>query len=131
MIGVAVLGAGRIGKIHARNVALNPRCKLVAVADPDEGSGDVASPRALGAEAMTDARAAIARSDVQAIVVGTPTDTHVDFTLDAARRGKAVLCEKPIDLDIKKADAAVAEIEKLGAKVMIAFNRRFDPSARP
>ena len=65
----------------------------------------------------------------QAIVVGTPTDTHVDFTLDAARRGKAVLCEKPIDLDIKKADAAVAEIEKLGAKVMIAFNRRFDPSA--
>jgi myo-inositol 2-dehydrogenase/D-chiro-inositol 1-dehydrogenase len=129
MIGVAVLGAGRIGKIHARNVALNPRCKLVAVADPlQEAAASLAG--ALGAQAMTDARAAIARPDVQAIVVGTPTDTHVDFTLDAARRGKAVLCEKPIDLDIKKADAAVAEIEKLGAKVMIAFNRRFDPSAQ-
>jgi myo-inositol 2-dehydrogenase/D-chiro-inositol 1-dehydrogenase len=62
-------------------------------------------------------------------VIGTPTDTHVDFMLDAARRGKAVLCEKPVDLDISKVDAAAAEVDKRGARVMVAFNRRFDPSA--
>src|SRR5436309_2941479 len=128
LIRVAVLGAGRIGKIHARNVALNPRCRLVAVADPMKDAADALASQ-LGCEPMSDARAAIARDDVDAIVIGTPTDTHIDFTLEGARRGKAVLCEKPIDLDIKKADAAVAEIEKLKAKVMIAFNRRFDPSA--
>lgn len=128
MIRVAVLGAGRIGKIHARNVSLNPRCKLVAVADPAEDAARALA-ESFGAEAAASAGATISRKDVDAIVVGSPTDTHIDFTLEGARRGKAVLCEKPIDLDIRKADVAVAEIEKLGAKVMIAFNRRFDPSA--
>jgi myo-inositol 2-dehydrogenase/D-chiro-inositol 1-dehydrogenase len=83
----------------------------------------------LGAEASTDAAATLARGDVDAVVIGTPTDTHVDLMLAAARGGKAVLCEKPVDLDISRADAAAAEIAKLGAKVMVAFNRRFDPSA--
>src|SRR3954447_16213304 len=128
MIRVAVLGAGRIGKIHARNVAMNHDCKLIAIADPVESAAKSLAD-ALGCEHSASAGATIARNDVDAIVVGTPTDTHIDFTLEGARRGKAVLCEKPIDLDIRKADAAVAEIEKLGAKVMIAFNRRFDPSA--
>src|SRR5438067_1592429 len=128
MIAVAVLGAGRIGKIHARNVAQNPRCRLVAVADPVESAAKSLAD-ALGCKASASAGATIARDDVDAIVIGTPTDTHIDFTLEGARRGKAVLCEKPIDLDIRKADAAVAEIERLKAKVMIAFNRRFDPSA--
>ena len=72
----------------------------------------------------------IGRDDVDAVVVGTPTDTHVDLMLRAVRAGKAVLCEKPIDLDIAKADAAVAEIERGGGRVMVAFNRRFDPSAQ-
>jgi len=128
MIRVAVLGAGRIGNIHARNVARNPDCKLVAVADPVESAAKSLAD-ALGCKASASAGATIARDDVDAIVIGTPTDTHIDFTLEGARRGKAVLCEKPIDLDIRKADAAVAEIERLNAKVMIAFNRRFDPSA--
>src|SRR6185369_10944105 len=128
MIRVAVLGAGRIGKIHANNVALNPRCKLVAIADPIEAAA-MSLADSLGCESSASAGATIARNDIDAIVIGTPTDTHIDFTLEGARRGMAVLCEKPIDLDIRKADAAVAEIEKLKAKVMIAFNRRFDPSS--
>jgi myo-inositol 2-dehydrogenase / D-chiro-inositol 1-dehydrogenase len=128
MIRIAMLGAGRIGKIHARNVAANPRCRLVAVADPVATAARELA-EALGAEASTDPRATVAREDVDAVIIGTPTDTHVDFMLDAARRGKAVLCEKPVDLDIRKADSAAAEVEKLGARVMIAFNRRFDPSA--
>ena len=123
-----MLGAGRIGKIHARNVAANPRCRLVAVADPiAESTRSLAE--SLGADSSTDAAATLARPDVDAVVIGTPTDTHVDLMLAAARGGKAVLCEKPVDLDISRADAAAAEITKLGAKVMVAFNRRFDPSA--
>jgi myo-inositol 2-dehydrogenase/D-chiro-inositol 1-dehydrogenase len=125
MVGIAVLGAGRIGKIHAASVAANPRAQLVAVADPfPEAVEPVA--KSLGAEAMTDCMAAIARPDVDAIVIGTPTDTHVGFLLRAVELGKAVLCEKPIDLDMAKSESAAAEVERVGGRVMLAFNRRFD-----
>jgi myo-inositol 2-dehydrogenase/D-chiro-inositol 1-dehydrogenase len=123
-----MLGAGRIGKIHARNVAANPRCRLVAVADAIADSARSLAEN-LGADSSIDAAATLARPDVDAVVIGTPTDTHVDLMLAAARGGKAVLCEKPVDLDIRRADAAAAEIAKIGANVMVAFNRRFDPSA--
>lgn len=125
MVGIAVLGAGRIGKIHAASVAANPKAQLVAIADPfPEAVEPVA--KSLGVEAMTDCMAAIARPDVDAIVIGTPTDTHVSFLLKAVELGKAVLCEKPIDLDIAKSESAAAEIERMHGRVMLAFNRRFD-----
>jgi myo-inositol 2-dehydrogenase / D-chiro-inositol 1-dehydrogenase len=129
MLRVAVLGAGRIGRIHASNVALNRNAKLVAVADP---LGDAAKTLAAewGCEASLDASSVLQRNDVDAVVIGTPTDTHISLTLDAVRNGKAVLCEKPIDLDIAKVDEAVAELERLNGRVMVAFNRRFDPSAQ-
>lgn len=127
MIRVAVLGAGRIGQIHAANVAANPLAKLVAVVDPIEASARALAQR-LGCEASINAEATIAREDVDAVVIGTPSDTHAYLMLLAARAGKAVLCEKPVDNDLAKADAAVAELKSLGAKVMMAFNRRFDPS---
>ncbi|OCX63772.1 inositol 2-dehydrogenase [Thioclava sp. SK-1] len=127
MIGIATLGAGRIGKIHAGNVAANPNARLVAVADP---FAEACEPLAAqyGACAMTDPMAAIARDDVDAVVIGTPTDTHIGLLMHAVKLGKAVLCEKPIDLDMGKSAQAAAQIEKLGAKVMLAFNRRFDPT---
>ena len=104
MLGIAVLGAGRIGKIHAANVAANPRAKLIAVADPFAEAVDPLA-EALGTEPMLDSIAAIARSDVDAVVIGTPTDTHVTLMLKAVELGKPVLCEKPIDLDIAKSEA--------------------------
>lgn len=127
MIGIAVLGAGRIGKIHAGNVAANPNARLVAVADP---FAEACTPLAAqyGAEAMTDPMAAIAREDVDAVVIGTPTDTHIELLTRAVELGKAVLCEKPIDLDLGKSREAAAQIDKMGGKVMLAFNRRFDPT---
>ena len=127
MIQVAVLGAGRIGQIHAANVAANPRAKLVAVADPIAASGKALAEK-LNCESATDAEELIARSDIDAVVIGTPSDTHARLMLLAAHAGKAVLCEKPVDNDLAKADAAVAELEALKARVMMAFNRRFDPS---
>ncbi|MGH7106046.1 MAG: Gfo/Idh/MocA family oxidoreductase, partial [Acetobacteraceae bacterium] len=128
MIRIAVIGAGRIGRIHAANAAANPRCRLVAVADTVASAATALAARH-GAEAATDPRAVLARPDLDAVIIGTPTDTHVDLLLEAARRGKAVLCEKPVDLEIRKVDAAIAEANRLGARAMVAFNRRFDPSA--
>ena len=126
MIRIAVLGAGRIGRIHAANAAANPRCRLVAVADVlAEAAARLA--KSTGCEAASDPAATLARTDVDAVVIGTPTDTHVALLLEAARRGKSVLCEKPVDLDIRKVEEAASEVARLGAKVMVAFNRRFDP----
>ncbi|GGE02048.1 inositol 2-dehydrogenase [Aureimonas endophytica] len=125
MVRIAVLGAGRIGKIHAASVAANPKAKLVAVADPF-GDAVRTVAEAHGADAMTDAMEAIARPDVDAVVIGTPTDTHVGLMTRAVELGKAVLCEKPIDLDIAESEKAAANVERLGGKVMLAFNRRFD-----
>ena len=128
MTRVAVLGAGRIGRVHARNVATTSGCTLVGVADP-VGNAAAALTDRYGGRAETDASAFITDGGVDAVVIGTPTDTHVDLMLQAARHGKAILCEKPIDLDLGRALAAAGEVERLGARVMVAFNRRFDPSA--
>jgi myo-inositol 2-dehydrogenase/D-chiro-inositol 1-dehydrogenase len=129
MLGVAVLGAGRIGKIHARNVAESSGAKLVVVADPFGDAAQVLATQC-GCEASPDPLAAIGRPDVDAVVIGTPTQTHIELMLQAVKSGKAVLCEKPIDLDFAKADAAVTEIEHLGGRVMLAFNRRFDRASQ-
>lgn len=127
MIRVAVLGAGRIGQIHAANVAANIRAELVAVADPVSAAAASLAQR-LNCAASIDAEALIASSEVDAVVIGTPSDTHARLMLLAARAGKAVLCEKPVDNDLAKADEAVAELARLKVPVMLAFNRRFDPS---
>lgn len=125
MIGIAVLGAGRIGSIHAHNVAANSNARLLVVADPVAAAAQgLAGP--LEADAITDCMAAIDRDDVSAVVVATPTHTHIGLMLHAVRQGKAVLCEKPIDLDVEKSSAAVAEVQAANGKVMLAFNRRFE-----
>jgi len=128
MIRIAVLGAGRIGQVHATSVASNARAKLVAVVDAVPAAAAKLAQKH-GCEAAGDPLAIIARADVDAVVIGTPTDTHVDLVLAAAKAGKAVLCEKPIDLDIGRATVALQQVEKVGARVMMGFNRRFDPSA--
>ena len=127
MIRVAMLGAGRMGKIHGANAAANPRATLVVVADPVAAAADGLA-AALGCEASTDPEATIARLDIDAVIIGTPSDTHARLLLLAARSGTAVLCEKPIDNDLAKADEVIAELDRLGVPVMMAFNRRFDPT---
>jgi myo-inositol 2-dehydrogenase / D-chiro-inositol 1-dehydrogenase len=129
MIRIAVLGAGRIGRIHAGNVAASPNAKLVVVADPVESAAQSLATR-LGCEASTDPAGVLERNDIDAVVIGTPTDTHITFMLEAVKRGKAVLCEKPIDLDMEKSLAAANEVERQGGRVMLAFNRRFDPTSQ-
>ena len=126
MVRLAVLGAGRIGKIHGRNAALHPQARLISVSDPHQPSAE-----ALAAE--TGARVstideAIAASDVDAVLICTPTTTHADLIERAVQAGKAVFCEKPVDLSSDRIRRCLAEVGKAGKPLMIGFNRRFDPN---
>lgn len=125
MIKVAQLGAGRMGAIHARNAAANPRLDLVALVDP---SPEVAGPlaQALGAR-LVSFDEVLADPDIKGIIVASSTDAHLDNALDALRAGKVVFCEKPLDLDLARLLAASGELEKAEGKLFVAFNRRFDP----
>jgi myo-inositol 2-dehydrogenase/D-chiro-inositol 1-dehydrogenase len=124
-IGFALLGAGRIGKVHAKAVGSNPQARLVAVADAFEKAASKLA-GAYGAEVRSIDE--VERSpDVDAVIICTPTDTHADLIERFARAGKAIFCEKPIDLDIKRVRECLSVVEKTGATLMVGFNRRFDP----
>jgi myo-inositol 2-dehydrogenase/D-chiro-inositol 1-dehydrogenase len=127
MIGVAVLGCGRIGRVHARNVTRHRRARLVTLFDT---LADVAQQTAaeLGVRGAGSLDEILSDRAVAAVIVATPTDTHVPLVTAAVRAGKAVLCEKPIDLDLERARACWRDIAGHDPRVMIGFNRRFDPS---
>jgi myo-inositol 2-dehydrogenase/D-chiro-inositol 1-dehydrogenase len=127
MVAFAVLGCGRIGKMHARNLARHPRAELLSVFDVVP-SAAAETARELGVTAAASVEAVLADTAIEAVLIATSTDTHVPLIAAAAKAGKAVLCEKPIDLDIARAEACWAEIAPLNPLVMIGFNRRFDPS---
>jgi myo-inositol 2-dehydrogenase/D-chiro-inositol 1-dehydrogenase len=127
MVAFAVLGCGRIGRMHARNLASHPRAELVCVYDIAAGAAAETAAE-VGARAAASVDAVLADPAVEAVLIATSTDTHVPLITAAAKAGKAVLCEKPIDLDIARARACWAEIAPLDPVVMIGFNRRFDPS---
>ena len=121
----AILGAGRIGQVHARAVAGEPRATLVAVADPVAEAAQKAV-GAYGGEIRT-MDAIIDASDVDAVAICTPTDTHADLIERLARAGKAVFCEKPIDLSLERVRQCLSVVRETGAPLMVAFQRRFDP----
>ena len=125
MINIALLGCGRIGWVHGPNVAAHPRAHLVCVSDAVPTAAD-----ALAAETNAAVRPlddAVAADDVQAVVICTPTDTHADLIERAARAGKAVLCEKPIDLSVTRVRDCLAVVDEAEVPLMVGFNRRFDP----
>ena len=127
MVSFAVLGCGRIGRMHARNIAAHPRARLVACYDVVAEAAR-ATAAALGARAASSIEEVLSDKSVQALLIASSTDTHVDLLARAAKAGKAVLCEKPIDLDIERVEACWVEIGRLDPLVMLGFNRRFDPS---
>lgn len=122
---LALLGAGRIGKVHARAIAEGKRAKLVAVADALPDAARVIA-EASGAAVKTIDEIE-ADKDVDAVIICTPTNTHADLIERFAKAGKAIFCEKPIDLDVNRARACLETVRKVGGKVMLGFNRRFDP----
>jgi myo-inositol 2-dehydrogenase/D-chiro-inositol 1-dehydrogenase len=126
MLTIAVIGAGRIGAIHATNASRHPRAHLAWIVDPIESAARTLAAQT-GAESTTDVAQVLADPAVDAIVIGSSTATHVPLIRAGIAAGKAVLCEKPVDLDLANARACLAEVGS-EAPVMIAFQRRFDPT---
>ena len=123
---VVLIGAGRIGRIHAGNAARHPRLTLAGIVDP---VADAAA--ALAAEwgtRTTSVEAALADPTVGGVIIASSTDTHLEYSLRAAAAGKAIFCEKPIDQDLARARGAAGALS--GARLLLAFNRRFDPNFR-
>jgi myo-inositol 2-dehydrogenase/D-chiro-inositol 1-dehydrogenase len=126
MIRIGLLGAGRIGQIHGRNVAAHQGATLAAVADaiPEAAA---ALTKATGAKALS-VDALIAAKDIDAVMICTSTDTHADLIERAAKAGKAIFCEKPVDLSAQRIVKTLRKTDAAGVKLMIGFNRRFDPN---
>jgi myo-inositol 2-dehydrogenase/D-chiro-inositol 1-dehydrogenase len=122
MLEIAVLGAGRIGRIHAGNIAGHPQARLAGIADtvPEVAARLAAT---LGARVLSveDAFGA------DAVLIASPTSTHADYIERAAARGRPMFCEKPIDLSADRVRACLAAVREAGVALMVGFNRRFDP----
>jgi len=129
MLTVALLGAGRIGAVHAASIIASERARLAWVYDTNTAVAAAIAARC-EARVAPDVAAAITDRAVDAVVIAAPTATHVELITAAAQAGKAVLCEKPIDLDIERVDRCRAAIERTGVVVQIGFNRRYDPTHR-
>lgn len=126
MLKVGLLGAGRIATVHAKSITAHRDSTLVAVADVITLNADRLAAEFGGR--VDDAEAIIADPQIDAILIATSTDTHVGFIEAATAAGKAVLCEKPVDLDLARARACRDAVGRTGRPVMIGLNRRFDPS---
>ena len=125
----AVLGAGRIGKIHAETLALRlPDTEVTAIADVYEPATAETAARLHIPVSSSDTLAVIRRDDVDAVAICTSTDTHVQYIIEAANAGKHIFCEKPIDMELAHIDRALEAVEKAGVQLQIGFNRRFDPN---
>jgi myo-inositol 2-dehydrogenase/D-chiro-inositol 1-dehydrogenase len=124
MINFCQFGAGRIGAIHAGNIAGYPDARLRIVVDPDQAAAERLAARY--AATVRSQAEALADPAVNAVVIASSTDTHADLVEATARAGKAVFCEKPLDLDRRRAEACVAVARECGVPLMVGFNRRFD-----
>jgi myo-inositol 2-dehydrogenase/D-chiro-inositol 1-dehydrogenase len=124
-ITIGVIGAGRIGKLHADNLLAMPGVRLKSIADPyldpDEWSGRGIVPTLDPSDVFND-------QEIEAVLICSPTPTHAEFTEIAATAGKHVFCEKPIALDPDRVRQTLEVVAKAGVKLQVGFNRRFDPT---
>lgn len=126
MLKIGLLGAGRIAGVHAAAISQNPQSKLVAISDFYPEVADKLA-RQFDAVMRTN-EDIIADPEIDAVLIATPTDTHSDLIEAATAAGKAVLCEKPVDLSLERARACLHNSAPSGVPVMVGFNRRFDPN---
>jgi myo-inositol 2-dehydrogenase/D-chiro-inositol 1-dehydrogenase len=123
MPALALFGAGRIGKIHARNAAAQPGLRLKYVVDPVAEAAEALAAEVGAATATVDQ--ALADPEIAGVIIASATDTHLDYCLRVAATGKAIFCEKPLDLDLARARDAAPQLAN--ARLLLGFNRRFDP----
>jgi myo-inositol 2-dehydrogenase/D-chiro-inositol 1-dehydrogenase len=125
MLNICLFGAGRIGAIHAANIAAHPSANLARVVDVNHEAADRLATQH-GAQTCS-VEAALADPKIDAVVIASSTDTHADLLEQSARAGKAILCEKPIDLSLERVDRCVSVLEQHPVTCAIGFNRRHDP----
>jgi myo-inositol 2-dehydrogenase/D-chiro-inositol 1-dehydrogenase len=124
-----VIGAGRIGKIHAENLANRVDCaEVVAIADVDLRAAQETAARLRIPKVYADYQAILQDPEINAVAICSSTNTHAQIVIEAAQAGKHIFCEKPIDHDLARIDAALAAVEQAGVQLQIGFNRRFDPN---
>lgn len=124
-IRMALLGAGRIGKVHAAAIVANPDAELLSVTDAFDAAAQGIADR-YGCS-IRDLDQIEASDEVDAVIICTPTNTHADLIERFARAGKAIFCEKPIDLDMTRVKSCLSVVQQTDARLMLGFNRRFDP----
>jgi len=121
-----VIGAGRIGKVHSKTIASNPKAKLAYIADAmPQVAADLAAQygaKVAGVEEI------IKAGDIDAVLIGSPTGFHAEQIQAASNAGKAIMCEKPVSLSVETIHETLKVIEKNKSTLMIGFNRRFDPN---
>ncbi|MGC3939054.1 inositol 2-dehydrogenase [Roseobacter sp. EG26] len=126
MLNIGLLGCGRIGAVHARSIKQHPDAQVTALSDAIPAAAQALAETS-GA-AVLDSDALINSADVDAVIIGTPTDTHYDLIHKAAAAGKAIFCEKPIDMSAARIRDCIRAVTAASVPFMTAFNRRFDPS---
>jgi len=127
MLNVGIIGTGRIGSLHAKSITYNvPSAKVLGITDVNKsGLGELAA--VLGIEKIYDSyNEMLADPDIDAVLICSSTDTHADIAIEAAKAGKHIFCEKPVDLTTAKVEAVIDAVEKAGVKLQVGFNRRFD-----
>ena len=128
-IGVGVIGAGRIGRLHIEHLAQSiPEVELIAICSLDAAGIESLTKQFNIPKTTIDYTAVLADPRIDAVLVASSTDTHVEISQAAAKAGKHVFCEKPISLDLEQIDETLAIVEKAGVKFQVGFNRRFDAS---
>ncbi|MGF7140209.1 inositol 2-dehydrogenase [Roseimarinus sediminis] len=126
---LGVIGTGRIGKVHISTLVKSiPQAEVIAVADVDEESANELAQQFGIGKVSTNYLDIVNDSKVEAVVICSPTNTHVKYIIDSAKAGKHIFCEKPIDISIELIQQALVEVNKIGVKLMVGFNRRFDPN---
>ncbi len=126
MIRFGLVGAGRIGKVHAATIAANPKAKLAYVADAMPKAAEELAAKH-GAKVAT-VEEIMKSKDVDAVLIGSPTGFHAEQIQGASNAGKAIMCEKPVSLKVSAIEETLKVVEKNKSTLMIGFNRRFDPS---
>ena len=125
---IGLIGAGRIGAVHARTIARRiPEARLLAIADPAPGAASRLAEELHVFTATTDGARVLDDDALDAVLVCSSTDTHAELVIAAARRGKHVFCEKPVDLSLARVDQVLDATRRAGVKLQVGFNRRFDP----
>lgn len=124
---IGIIGAGRIGKVHAETLSFRlPEAVPASITDVNGVSAKEVAERCGISRVARDSSELINDPAIDAVLICSPTETHADLVMQAARAGKHIFCEKPIDRSLARIDLALGEVKKAGVKFQVGFNRRFD-----